>query len=117
MIRLLSLPPLPAPATSVAVGDFIGDGVPSIAVGTAQPGAMFAALDGRTLGGVAQSVYLWAPVSSLARGPVATDGGTQLVAANENGVVTVFNWQDTGLVPVWQRKSHAAAPPTSRRRP
>lgn len=104
-IRLLSLPPLPAPATSVAVGDFIGDGVPSIAVGTAQAGAIYLL---RWTGGhwavVAQSVYLWAPVSSLAPARLLTDGSTQLVAANENGVVTVFNWQDTGLVPVWQRQ-------------
>ncbi|MFS8582733.1 MAG: copper amine oxidase N-terminal domain-containing protein [Limnochordales bacterium] len=100
-----SLPPLPAPATAVAAADFIGDGVPSIAVGTAQAGAVYLLRwTGFDWTVVAQTGYLWAPVAALAAADFSGQGAAQLAAVDAGGGVTVFAWQDRTLAPVrrWQ---------------
>lgn len=81
-----SLPPLPAPATAVAAADFIGDGVPSIAVGTAQAGAVYLLRwTGFDWTVVAQTGYLWAPVAALAAADFSGQGAAQLAAVDAGG--------------------------------
>lgn len=101
--KIVALPPLPAPATAVAVGDFIGDGMPAIAVGTAQAGAVYLLRwTGTDWSVVAQTGYLWAPITKLIAADLSGDGLAELIATDESGGVTVFAWRERTLDPVWQ---------------
>lgn len=102
---LTHVPPLPAPATAVAVADFIGDGVPSIAVGTAQAGAVYLLRwTGFDWVVAAQTGYLWSSVSALSAADLSGDGRPELVVADAGGGVTIFAWNDAQktLAAVWQ---------------
>lgn len=102
---LTHVPPLPAAATAVAVGDFIGDGVPAIAVGTDQAGAVYILRwTGTDWVIAAQSGYLWAPVTALTAIDLSGDSRPELVAVDAGGGVTVLAWVpgEHRLAPAWQ---------------
>lgn len=97
------LPPLPAPVTSVAVADVVGDGVPDIIAGTAQAGSVYV-LRRTGTGWVvfAQTPYMWSPIRTVYAADMTGDGRGEIVALSDEGNVVVYGWQRPVLEPLWQ---------------
>ncbi|HLT57341.1 MAG TPA: FG-GAP-like repeat-containing protein [Limnochordales bacterium] len=100
---LALLPPLPAPPTAVGVGDVTGDGVPELAVGTGNAGAVYVlAWTGRRWTLLGQTPYLWSPVRALRVGDVDGNGRAELVVLSEAGQLVVFGWRDRVWHTLWR---------------